>query len=342
MDEQLLVVQEDTNSVSLYNQTLEQFKSLFYLVKGKRDTQIKLFSDNKTFTRAALIELNEKIQEKLLLHNVTNKLVTISVILSNNHIKFYGNWNEFLKERWDTSEETDSVTISWDFEMILPNRLNTIPQTHSLKVRFGKELKPGEILQIMMIGGDENEIEESQAQMVAKVDFVNATIATELLEKVNEWYKALPLKKEENQINIFLNKNSNVIMLLTEILIIIAGLTLFFPIAQYLLNDSIKLSTSSEFLKYNFYLVAGVFITFTVFTRIGSFYSRKIYHVIDKLHGTPLFELTSGDKNELTRIMRLNKTLRREIYLKLFISLISSSILYGIGHLIKFVIERIS
>ena len=340
MTPELLPNQQDANSVSLYNQTLEQFKSLFYLVKGKRDTQIKLYSDNKSFSRASLIELNEKIQNKLLLHSVTNKLITISVILSNNHIKSFGNWQEFLNELWDTSEKTESVTITWDFEMVLPNRGHTLPQTHSLKVRFGRELKPNEILHIMMVGGDEFELEESQAQMVAKVDFVNATIATELLQKVNDWYKALPLKEAENSANQLLNKHSRKLMLITEILIILAGLSLFFPIAQYLLLTADSISTNTQYLKFNFYLVAGVFISFTIFTRIGSYYSHKLDNSIDRLQGTPLFEFTSGDKNELTRILKKNKGLRSEIYMKLFISLISSSILYAVGYLIKFIIEK--
>ena len=32
----------EKNSVSILNENIEQFKSLFYLSKGKRDTQIKL------------------------------------------------------------------------------------------------------------------------------------------------------------------------------------------------------------------------------------------------------------------------------------------------------------
>lgn len=339
MNEQLPVNFEDQNSELIYKQTLEQFKSIFYLVKGKRDTQIKLYSDNKSFTGNSLIELNEIIQEKLRLHTIQNKLSTISVTLSNNHIISYGNWQEFLNEKWNTSQKTDSITINWDFEMILPNRIHTLPQTHSLKVRFGKELKPNELLHIMMVGGDEFELEESQAQMVAKVDFVNASIATELLEKVNSWYSALPLKKEENKLNEWFNRHSNKLMLATEILVITAGLAMIFPIIQHLLGKPNILTSNADFIKYNFYIVASVFLTFTIFTRLGTYYARKIDRTIDKLQGTPLFEITNGDKNELERILRKNKSLRSEIILKLFISLISSGILFGLGHLIKYILE---
>ncbi len=340
MDNEIIPSQQDANSVSLYNQTLEQFKSLFYLVKGKRDTQIKLYNENKSFSKSSIVELNTKIQEKLLLHSISNKLTTIAITLSNNTIKSYGNWQEFLNERWDTSDKTQSVTVNWEFEIVIPNRVHTLPQTHSLKVRFGQELKPNEFIHIMMIGGDEFEYEESQAQMVAKVDFVNAIIANELLEKVNEWYKALPLKKEENSTNVFLHKHSRKLIMLAEVLIIIGGFALLLPIAEYLLNSSKNLITNSQFLKCNFYLVTGAFIIYAIFTRLGLHYSRKLDNTIDRLQGTPLFDLTNGDRNELEKILKKNKSLRREIYLKIFVSLISTGILYALGQLIKYIFEQ--
>ena len=43
---------------------IKQFQSLYYLFKGKRDTDIKLFDDNKQFTYFEIIELNNKIYKK--------------------------------------------------------------------------------------------------------------------------------------------------------------------------------------------------------------------------------------------------------------------------------------
>lgn len=341
MNEEIIPINQDENSVSIYNQTLDQFKSLFYLVKGKRDTQIKLYSDNKSFSRDSIIALNEKIQEKLSIHTIPNKLLTITVSLSKNHIKSFGNWNEFLLEKWETSQTTDSITLDWDFEMLIPNRVHTFPQTHSLKVRLGQGLKPSEFFQIMIVGGDESELEESQAQMVAKVDFVNATIATELLEKVNEWYEGLPQKSNENKLNVWLDNQNSKIALLTETFIIIAGLALFFPIGEYLITKTSKLDDITLLLTYNFYALCGIFLSFTIFSRLGQFYGRKINRKIDKLRGTPLFEMTNGDRNELIKILQKNKSLRNEIFTKIFISTISSLILATLGYGVKFLLENI-
>lgn len=337
MNESLPLAQSET-SVSLYNQTLEQFKSLFYIVKGKRDTQIKLYSDNKSLTKNSIIELNEKVQQKLLLHTIENKLINVSVTLDGNHILTYGNWVEFMNEKWESSQRTMSVTLDWEFEMILPNRLHTIPQTHSLKVRFGQGLKPNEFFHLLMTGGDESEIEESQAQMVTKVDFVNATIANELLQIVAEWYKALPLRKEENKINDWFKKRASVLKMIAEIFIIASGIALLYPLILFLIHNS-KNTQQSELI---FCVVASIMFTFTIFNRLAVFFSNKISVTIEKLDGTALIELTRGDFNQIESVIKKNKSLRNEIILKLFISIISSGILLAIGHGLKWLFENLS
>jgi hypothetical protein len=327
----------ETNSVSVFHETLEQFKALFYLAKGKRDTQIKLYHGNKLFSKQNIIDLNDKVEQKLLNYSVSNKLTSISINLSGNNIKSYGNWQEFLNEPLNTSEKTQTVTISWDFEMILPNRIHTLPQTHSLKVRLGNELKPNEIFHMMMVGGDEHELEEAQAQMVAKVDFVNNTIATELLALVNDWYDTLVENGFKNKTNKFLQKNGLIIRMIMEIFIIFAGLALFYPIAAYFMNTP-KMNSNYNYLKTNFILINGVFLSYTIFMRISNYYARKYDNTITQLRNNPIFNFTVGDKNELEKIEKKNKGLRREIYMKLIISFLSTGILYFLGCLLNWLI----
>lgn len=341
MSEEIIKIPEK-NQVSFQTEMLEQFKSLSYLLKGKRDTQIRLYDENRTFYKHDIVDLNDRIQEKLLLHNVNNLTVNISVGLSQNKIKSFGNWDEFLKEKWDTNDETESIVLNWDFEVILPNRIHTLPQTHSLKVRIGREIKPSEFLHLMMIGSDEFELEESTSQMVCKIDFINSVLANELLDRVNEWYNSLTIRKQENEINKILHKWNTKIIMIAEVFIIISGLCLFYPFAEFLLVKSNKILDTSEYLKLNFYLVAGVFISFTIFTRIAVYYSRKIDRTINSLQGTPIFEITRGDKNLLDKIILKNKSLRKEIFMKIFISIICSGILYLTGKSIMYLIENIN
>jgi hypothetical protein len=58
---------------------IKHFQSLYYLFKGKRDTDIKLFDDYKQFTYSDIIELNAKIYKKLELHEKLTDLVNVTV-----------------------------------------------------------------------------------------------------------------------------------------------------------------------------------------------------------------------------------------------------------------------
>ena len=314
----------EKNSVSILNENIEQFKSLFYLAKGKRDTQIKLYNENKVFNLQNVIDLNDKIEQKLLNYSVSNKLTSITINLSKNNINVYGNWQEFLNEKWETGEKTETITIDWDFEMVLPNRIHTLPQTHSLKVRMGNKLKPNEIFHIMMTGGEEFDIEESKAQLVAKVDFINNLIATELLGIVGDWYKSLQENEKDNNINKFFGKNWSKLRMVFEVLIIMSGLLLLFPITKYFLPIKVN---SINFLKCIFTVVAGVFITFSIFSRIANYSSRQLDSKVNKLTDYPYFMLTSGDRNELVKNEKKNKGIRREVILNLSVTLILAIII---------------
>lgn len=335
------LLQQNPNEVPIQAELIEQFKSLFYLFKGKRDTQIRLYDDNKTFYRSNILDINQTIQDKLLLHNVTNKIVNISLALSGNKVKTFGNWLEFENEKWDTNDEVDSIVINWDFEIVLPNRVHTIPQTHSLKIRIGREIKPTELIHLMMIGSDEYELEENSSQMVCKVDFVNSIIAIELLDRVDQWYKSLSTKISDNATNIWLNKWSNKLRLFSEILIVISGFFFLYPVLSKFIFNPDNVVNSNKLLQSIFIILSLTFICFAVFNRLASYVSFRLDRAIDKLQGTPIFEITNGDKNLLDKILKKNKTLRREIYLKLIVSLISSGILYVAGQLIKIAIEKL-
>ena len=56
------------NQVAVVDENqMKQFQSLYYLIKGKRDTDIKLFTENKQFDFSDITELNAKIYKKLVI-----------------------------------------------------------------------------------------------------------------------------------------------------------------------------------------------------------------------------------------------------------------------------------
>jgi hypothetical protein len=189
------------NAVAVIDESqIKQFQSLYYLFKGKRDTDIKLFDDYKQFTYSDIIELNAKIYKKLELHEKVTDLVNVTVGLDKNEIRTFGNWYEFTQTDWNISARTKYISIEWDFNVILPNQTHKVPQTHTLRIRIGNNLKPSEMIQVVFQGSEEYELEEVQSQMVCKIDFVNSQICSELKTVVCEWYDALPKNSEDHKL----------------------------------------------------------------------------------------------------------------------------------------------
>ena len=173
------VQNNEEKTVAVINEIqIKQFQSLYYLFKGKRDTDIKLFDDNKQFTYFEIIELNNKIYKKLALHEKITDLINVTVGLDKNEIRTFGNWHEFTQTDWNISSRTKYISIEWDFNIILPNQSHKVPQTHTLRVRIGNNLKPSEMIQVVFQGSEEYELEEIQSQMVCKIDFVNSQICS--------------------------------------------------------------------------------------------------------------------------------------------------------------------
>lgn len=191
----------DKQEVAIIDENqIKQFQSLYYLFKGKRDTEIKLFDSYKQFSYQDIIELNDKVYKKLELHEKLTDLVHVTVGLDNNEIRTFGNWYEFTQTDWQISARTKYISLEWDFNIILPNQVHKVPQTHTLRVRIGNNLKPSEMIQVVFQGSEEYELEEVQSQMVCKIDFVNAQICSELKTVVSEWYEALLRNSEDHKL----------------------------------------------------------------------------------------------------------------------------------------------
>ncbi|WP_193195391.1 hypothetical protein [Nostoc sp. MG11] len=96
------------------NMSLDDFKSFYYQLNAKPDTEIRLLPGKKTLELADILYINEQIQAKLRNHDVTASIGSINFILSNKKIKDYSTWAEFERENWNTiNERIQTVTISW-------------------------------------------------------------------------------------------------------------------------------------------------------------------------------------------------------------------------------------
>jgi hypothetical protein len=331
---------EKSKEVAIIDENqIKQFQSLYYLIKGKRDTDIKLFTDYKQFTYDDIIELNDKVYRKLRNHELITDIVGVTVGLSSKEIKSFGSWEEFKNTDWIISECTRYISIEWDFNLITPNQTHPVPQTHTMRVRIGNSLKPSEMIHVMFQGGEEYDLEEVQAQMSCKIDFINAQICSELKKVVSDWYDTLADNSEEHTVTKLVIRHDVKLQTFVIVSFIIAGVilvnylfnTFYYSEISFLPVDKVHrlflIATSSVTIMYIFYIL-GRFLASSIMRRY-----------IHKLSRNPMFNFTRGDKNKFREVRKENKKILNRLLITLLIGLSVNAISAIIGELIKKILE---
>ena len=324
--------EEISDPIAVIDETqLKQFQSLYYLFKGKRDTDIKLFDDYRQFSYCDIVELNKKIYKKLALHEKVTDVISVTVGLDNREIKTFGSWYEFINTDWNLAPKTKYVSIEWDFNIILPNQNHKVPQTHTLRVRMGNNMRPSEMIQMVFQDGEEYELEEIQSQMVCKIDFVNAQVCTELKAVVCDWYEALPKNSEDHRIIKFILKHIVKLQNIIELSFITAGIILsnfLFSFLSVLYPGYIPTDLTQRLF---LFLTAFIPVVY-LFYRSGVLYAdRVLKRTIAKFNRNPMFEITKGDANRLLEVAQTNKSLIMKLIWNIIYALGTNLVMFILG-----------
>lgn len=331
-------IQNNTdNSIAVIDEVqLKQFQSLYYLIKGKRDTDIKLFTEIKQFSFNDILELNDKVYKVLELYTKVTDIVNVTIGFEDKEIKTFGNWNEFRNTDWNISSRTKYITIEWDFNLILPNQFHQVPQTHTMRIRIGNNLKPSEMIQVVFQGDDEYELEEAQSLMSCKIDFINAQICNHLKATVNEWYNALPMNSEDHKLIKIILKFDNLI----KSFIILSFITSSIILLNYLYKISISYQLTIFPQDPNhklFVFLTSSIAVFYLFYKLGNqLADRMMRKQIGKLKRNPIFEITKGDKNRFQEVKKENSKYLKGLLWTIIIGLATNGISALIGYTIEY------
>lgn len=313
---------------------LDEYKSFFYQLNAKLDTEIRLLHGKKNLELMDIRSIKEQISAKLRNHDLVADIASINFVLSNRKIKDYAIWAEFERENWDTvNEKVCTLTIKWDVAIKLPQY--QLPQRHSLKIRIGTEIPPKDIFQLILTSDDITELIEARTPSICKVDFVNDILATELISIVVNWYEGLRDLPETNPLNNFLVKKGRLLSEIIRYSSPIVLLTIFYQYYDYfipLLEVQEQISLKS---------LEALLIVFSAIFIIGIFLGLRLERFIDKriekFEEHPRFSITRGDKKSAEEFERTNKKLTNQILVRfiwvVFGLIVSSSV--------KFVVEYI-
>ncbi|MCS4435216.1 hypothetical protein [Aquiflexum gelatinilyticum] len=304
---------------------IETFKSVYYWLNAKPDSHIKVFPKARLVSFNDILNLNEKIQQKLQNHHLFTNITSLTIGFEKGEIKTFNAWEVFKSHHWEIPDKTESVSINWDITIKLPNY--ELPQKHTLKVRLGSSLRPNEFFHMMTNGDDETELKENLSFVVCKVDFINVVISKELIQIVEQWYNALPQLYSKSTYQNFLEKHRSIIARSGHYITTFIGLAILYIIFKiHLKNFEISNFNKDIYLDAVFWVIC-LFGTYFICNIIGASFGQLIYEKVDNIEGPHPFAITKGDKNEQTEIERKNgkitNNLTWQFLIRLTVALIS-------------------
>lgn len=309
---------------------LDQFKSLYYLLNAKPDSQLRLLKEDKKIDFDDLVELNDKVNLKLKTESLKTIITTVTIVFKNKKINTYNNWLEFSRTNWNIADQTLSISINWDINIKLPE--HELPQRHTLKVRLGSPIRPNEMFQLMMTSDKDDELMEATSNGVCKVDFINHVIANELLMIVEEWYQTLQNNIPENNFVTLSEKYRKYIAICVNSIIPFSAIFIAYSLISRKIL-SIEIWTNTH-IKDILFLICGAVAFIYISDIIAKVFSNKIFNQLGNYKDYSMFQITKADKNSIEETDKKNTKIKTSIIVQLLISIVVGLISLFLGKLI--------
>lgn len=299
MNTELQTVEE--NGVIIPNEKdLKNASAILSLLHGKADSNCKIFKKPILVGKDGLQSLHQDILAKLQLHQVGEVVTSIDVSFSNKRFLSFKSWADFCAYNFATeNSKIQSVVMQWDFFIKLDHY--QMPQRHTLNVRIASTPKPSDIFKVLLSGGfdEEHDIDIQGSTMIARVDFINSTLAEELLNVVSKWNELCDVAyTTQSSFRKFLYKSKN----------FFANLTEFFAMVSLvaILGIVVKLTNFTAFFtSLNANLVFAILALIPIsnlFKDIGRFFGKKIYNKLDDVIEVHVFNISKGDEKAIAKI----------------------------------------
>jgi hypothetical protein len=195
--------------VSDVEKFVKSLQAYYYAVNARPDCK------SRAFTKPVLIELediyalNQHIVDKFKSHYEDDGFkITETIHFKNRKAIDLDSWQSFENYKWTDNSSINAITIKWDFNAKLPHY--PIAQRHTLLVKMSDGIRPEEMLNLVISGKLEEveELDRDVCPIVARVDFIDAILADELLDIVAKWAEGLrTVDNEDNKALKILKRN---------------------------------------------------------------------------------------------------------------------------------------
>lgn len=302
---------------------IKNYQAVYYAMNAKPDCKSKLFPEKVTVNLSDLYELNRRVVDKFKAHyEDAGFSINIAVSLQDLTVVEFNSWLTFENYNFSVNSAIKGITIVWEYNAKLPKY--PLPQKHTLTVRLADELRPQDVINLMVSGklSEMDLVDQEFCPVVARVDFINSLLGDELLMIVNKWVEGLVIQEDTDKFIKLLRKNKRktayIINYITSFMCILCCLFYF---RKYILD--LQFNVLGEMTAESFYglllmivtLLLIYYVVHKVFFIIATVVFRKLDESGDENH---IFVITKGDKKICDKLDKR----RRKNYTKISLNLI--------------------
>jgi hypothetical protein len=244
-------------------------------------------------------ELDKKIVRKLELHQILHVSISICLQLESDRVINLSSTNDLMVYDFETKALTDSISFRWSFVFDPDGKDDQ--HLHSIFLKISESPTAGIFLQ-KMLSTRTDDLERPDGDMFSpiscKVDFADNRFSSEILALVTEWVEAQPRAETAfgfvNRLRAYKEAITNFVLNTLPPLTVLAYVGAWLGYVPHLITDSTKYASAWILCGGAIFLVARYAALL-----ISNFFELHIR----RISIVPLFQITAGDKNRMTRYM---------------------------------------
>lgn len=267
------------------------------IASASQNSQSQFYPKAVRVNTAALSDLHWKIVSKLRLHQIDSVQVTVSLQLANDKTITFADIDQAMSFDTRITATTSSVSLRWQFLFCADGK----EHLHSVYVRVGEKPNPAMLIQrAMSLSSEDLESfdKEAMAPVSCRVDFFDGRFSGELLSVVSEWVAALPKAEPTFGLIRWLDDREALIgsyvVAVTPMIALAASIGLWLHMVPEDKAESLRTALA---------WAMGTGIAFLMSRHISWILMRAFAKHISRMNAIPVFEITSGDRQRLTKFL---------------------------------------
>lgn len=315
--------------VSEEEKMLQSYRSMFNIINAKPDSLMKTYDEAVQVEVSDIEDLNKRILRKIRNHYQSESdgfICTVVVNFNDRTTLDLKCWEEFREHNWYENTSIKSIIIKWKFTVSIPQY--KLPQDHTIVVKLSSSLRLDEIINLLFSGTIENidEVDNLKCPVIARVDYVDALLANEIINIISGWVESLnhPKRKESKIIKIMCSNRKFIAQLMEYGSTIFSGVLAFFILSKLLFTlecENVGSMTIYNLQQVLMVILCGVLIIWTL-NKFSHKFAKITYAKLEDYGEVFTFNISRGDEKIQSEVKKEDGSSLKAICLNIISTII--------------------